>query len=249
MGRPPAAIVIASLALAAALAPPAYSALGTQLAKNSVGSPQIKDKSIRSADLGKNVVTSSKIKPGQVKHPDLANGSVDFATIADGTIGRNELSANSVDGSKIVGGSVGHDDLASPVVAGGWTAYPSSDVPVAQDASAGFGSLAADGGGPLVVNRAATLVVNGTLYVQAVETGATSFKGRLVCTLTVDGNAVLPQSWIRIAQTDEATLPVSGTVVVQPGTHDVGLGCRNPTNAAVTMDVGRVAVNVVAVPR
>ncbi len=249
MPRPSAALVIASLALTAALAPPAYSAIAPHLAKNSVGSPQIRDKSIQTADLDKNLVTSSKIKPGQVKHSDLANGSVDFATIADGTIGRNELSANSVDGSKIVGSSVGYDDLASPVLGGGWTAYPSSDVPVAQDASVALGSLAANGGGPIVVNRAATLVINGALYVQAAETSATPFKGRLVCALTVDGSTVLPQSWIRIEQTDEATLPVSGTVVVQPGSHDVGLGCRNPTNAAVTMDVGRVAVNVVAVPR
>jgi hypothetical protein len=36
---------------------------------------------------------------------------------------------------------------------------------------------------------------------------------------------------------------------VQPGSHDVSLSCRNPTNAAVTIDVGRVGVSVLAVPR
>jgi hypothetical protein len=250
MKRPSAALVVASLALAAALAPPAYSAIAPKLPKNSVGSPQIKDKSIRSADLGTNVVTSSKIGAGQVKHSDLAHGSVDFTTIADGTVGRGELSANSVDGSKIVSGSVAYDDLASPVVAGGWTFFPDSDVPIAQDGTAGFGSLSANGGGPIALNRPATLVVNGIVYAQAADThGATDFKGRLTCTLAVDGAAVLPQSLLRIEQTDEATLPVAATVNVQPGTHDVSLSCHNPTNAAVTMDVGRVSVNVVAVPR
>ena len=45
--RPSAALVIASLVIAAALAPPAYSALAPKLATNTVRSPQIKDKSIR----------------------------------------------------------------------------------------------------------------------------------------------------------------------------------------------------------
>ena len=249
MKRPSAALVVASLALAAALAPPAYSALEPKLAKNTVGSPQIKDKSIRPADLDKDSVTSSKIGTGQVRSTDLADGSVDFSTIADGTVGRNELAASSVDGGKIANGSVAHEDLASPVAAAGWTFLPTSDVPVAQDASVALGSLVGNGGGAIVVNRTSRLVITGALYAQAVETADTPFKGRLTCTLSVDGNTLLPQFLLRIDQNDEATVPVAGAALVQAGAHDVALGCRNPTNAPVTMNVGRVAVNVVAVPQ
>jgi len=247
--RPSAALVIASLALAAALAPPAYSALAPMLAKNSVGSPQIKDKSIQPVDLDKNAVTSSKIRPGQVKRSDLADGAVDYTKIADGTVSRSELSANSVDGSKIVDGSVALGDLASPVRAGGWTAYPSSDVPVAQDATVALGSLSGNGGGPILVDRTSALVITGQVYAQVIETAATTFKGRLACTLAVDGKGQTPVSWLRADQNDETTLPLSALAVVPPGAHDVSLSCRNPTNDAVTINVGRVGVSVLAVPR
>src|SRR5690349_22658484 len=249
MKRPSAALVVASLALAAALAPPAYSALAPKLAKNSVGSPQIRDKSIRSADLGKNVVTSSKIATAQVTRSDLANGSVDFTKIADGTVGRSELAAGSVDGGKIQDRTVGLEDLGSPVVAGGWQAYPSSEVPVAQDAAVALGSLSANGGGALEVRRTSALVVTGQLYAQVVPTTATSFKGRLACTLALDGVGQTPVTWLRTDQNDEMTLPLTMYAVVQPGPHDVSLSCRNPTNDAVTVNVGRVGVSVVAVPR
>lgn len=249
MKRPSAALIVASLALAAALAPPAYSALAPKLAKNSVGSPQIKDKSIQAADLGKNVVTSSKIGTAQVKRSDLANGSVDFSKIADGTVGRSELAAGSVDGTKIQDRSVGLEDLGAAVVAGGWQLYPSSEVPVAQDATVTLGSLATTGGGALEVRRTSALVVTGQLYAQVMTTSATAFKGRLACTLALDGVAQTPVSWLRTDQNDEMTLPLSMYAVVQPGAHDVSLSCRNPTNAAVTVDVGRVGVSVLAVPR
>jgi hypothetical protein len=247
--RPSAALVVASLALAAALAPPAYSAMAPKLGKNTVGSPQIKNESIQTADLGRNVVKSSRIGTGQVRRSDLANGSVDFSKIADGTVGRAELSSNSVDGTKIADGSVTQTDLASPVRSGGWTFLPITDVPVAADAAIALGSLSANGGGPLVLQQSSRLTITGQVYVQAIETAATPFKGRLACNLTLDGTNLTPGSILRIEQGDELTFPVTGTASVAAGTHDVGLGCRNPTNAPVTMNVGRVSVGVVAVPQ
>jgi len=247
--RPSAALVIASLALAAALTPPAYSALAPKLAKNTVGSPQIKDKSIQTADIDRNVVKSAKIGIGQVRRSDLASGAVDFSKIADGTVGRAELSANSVDGAKIADGSVALADLGSPVRSGGWTFLPITDVPVAADAAIALGSLSANGSGALSLAQSSHLTITGQVYVQALETDATPFKGRLACNLTLDGTNLTPASVLRIEQGDEVTVPVSGTALVAAGTHDVGLGCRNPTNAPVTMSVGRVSVAVVAVPR
>jgi hypothetical protein len=247
--RPSAALVIASLALAAALAPPAYSALAPKLAKNTVGSPQIKDRSIQTVDLDRNVVKSAKIGPGQVRRDDLANGSVDFAKIADGTVGRAELSGNSVDSAKIADGSVASADLASPVRSGGWTLFNTTDVPVAADAAIPLGSLSANGGGALSLGSSSHLTITGQVYVQAIETDATPFRGRLACNLTVDSTTLTPPSLARIDQGSELTLPVVGTALVAPGVHDVALSCRNPTNAPVTMNVGRVSVAVVAVPR
>ena len=247
--RPSAALVVAFLALAAALTPPAYSALAPKLAKNTVGSPQIKDASIQAVDLDRNVVKTAKIARGQVRRSDLGTSSVTFAKIADGTVGRVELATDSVDGSKIIDGSVALTDLASPVRAAGWELYQIIDVPVVQDAAIALGSLSANGGGPLVLPRASRLTITGQAYVTAIETAATPLKGRFACNLTLDGNAMTPASLLRIEQGDEITLPLSATVAVAAGTHDVGLGCRNPTNAAVTMNVGRVSVAVVAVPQ
>jgi hypothetical protein len=247
--RPSPAVVIASLALAAALTPPAYSAIAPHLAKNSVGSSQIRDKAIKAADIAKGAVNSSKIADGQVHHGDLANGAVDFTKIADGTVGRAELSGNSVDGSKIADGSVGVGDLASPVRARAWVAYPSSDVPVAPGATVGLGSLAANGGGPLAVNRATVLTIAGQLYFNAPITAGDNAKGRIACTLAVDGVALAPRSWSRVEQGDEATVPVWGVAVVQAGNHDVSLSCRNDTSGTVPANLGRVGVSVVAVPQ
>ena len=248
MPRPSAALVIASLALAAALAPPAYSAIGPKLAKNTVGSPQIKDKSIQAVDLDGNAVTSSKIKPGQVRRSDLAPGSVDFSRIADGTVGRLELAGNAVD-TAIADGGVALADLAAPVRSGGWTFLPTTDVPVAADAAVALGSLSGNGGGALSLGSSTHLTITGQVYVQAIETAATPFRGRLACNLSIDGTNMTPASLVRIDQGSEVTLPVVGTALVGVGTHDVGLSCRNPTNAPVTMNVGRVSVSVVAVPR
>ena len=230
--RPSAALVIASLALAAAMAPPAYSALAPKLAKNTVGSPQIKDKSIQATDLDHNVVTTSKIGPGQVRRSDLAPGSVDFSRIADGTVGRLELSGNSVDSSKIADGSVALADLTSPVRSGGWTFLPITDVPVAADAAIALGSLSANGGGALSLTQASRLTISGQVYVQALETDATPFKGRLACNLTLDGVNLTPASVLRIEQGDEITLPVAGTAAVGAGSHDVGLGVPQPDQRA-----------------
>ena len=247
--RPSAALVIASLALAAALAPPAYSALAPKLAKNTVGSPQIKDKSIQATDLDKNVVSTSKIARGEVRRSDLANGSVDFSKIADGTIGRAEFAANSVDGSKIADGSVGQADLTSPTQLRAWTAYPSSEVAVAPDAVLDLGSLVATGGGALVLNRPAALRITGQVYVNPTIAQGHNTKGRLSCTVTVDGNGLAPRTWVRVEQTDEATVPVYGFAVVQAGSHDVGLSCQNNSPGAVSVNVGRAGISVLAVPQ
>jgi hypothetical protein len=66
--------VVASLALFISLGGGAYAA--TNLPKNSVGSPQIKDGSVRGADLANNAVTSAKVKDGSLLSADFKAGQL-----------------------------------------------------------------------------------------------------------------------------------------------------------------------------
>ena len=146
--RPSAALVIASLALAAAMAPPAYSALAPKLAKNTVGSPQIKDKSIQATDLDHNVVTTSKIgparsaaatwppgrstSPGSPTAPSVASSW--RATASTRQDRRRQRGA----GRSHLAGAVGRLDVPAD-----------HRVPVAADAAVALGSLSGNGGGAL----------------------------------------------------------------------------------------------------
>jgi hypothetical protein len=65
--RPSPAVVVASLALVVAAAPPAYAAL----AANSVGTVQIKDGAVTTPKLRGSAVTSPKVKDGSLKLADL----------------------------------------------------------------------------------------------------------------------------------------------------------------------------------
>jgi hypothetical protein len=66
--------IVASLALFVALGGGAYAAI--TLPKNSVGSKQIKDGSVRSADLANNAVTSAKVKNGSLLSADFKAGQL-----------------------------------------------------------------------------------------------------------------------------------------------------------------------------
>ncbi|MEA2145491.1 MAG: hypothetical protein QOG59_1078 [Solirubrobacteraceae bacterium] len=81
--------VVASLALFISLGGGAYAA--TNLPKNSVGSPQIKDGSVRGADLANNAVTSAKVKDGSLLSADFKAGQLHAGaqgrTGAQGSVG------------------------------------------------------------------------------------------------------------------------------------------------------------------
>jgi hypothetical protein len=87
--RPHPATVISLIALFVALGGTSYAAV--TLPKNSVGSKQIKDGQVKSADLGKNSVTSAKVKDGQVKSADLGDNSVTSAKVKNGSLLRSDF--------------------------------------------------------------------------------------------------------------------------------------------------------------
>ena len=78
--RPQLPTVLASLALVAAVTPPAYAAL----AKNSVGSAQIKSLAVKTVDLGNRSVSTKKLQPGSVTGAAIKDGSVGPADLAPG---------------------------------------------------------------------------------------------------------------------------------------------------------------------
>jgi hypothetical protein len=253
-----AALVVASLALLVAAAQPGYAALSA-LGKNSVGSQEIKDGSVRDDDLAKNSVNSATIKNGAVKRQDLADdsvgsgqlasgsvlgsdlaaGSVDYSKIADGTVGRAELSANAVDSPKIVDGSVSLSDLAASarpakIAAGGWSRYPTGWTPVTSLAS--VGSLAVDGGGALTVTQPSLLVVSGQIRVRS---NISVLGGVLDCTVLVNGVALAATANVGLAGLTSTTVPIVAGSTLPAGSYDVGVSC---TGANVSVQLVRVNV-------
>ncbi|MDA0178838.1 hypothetical protein OJ997_00905 [Solirubrobacter phytolaccae] len=74
MLRPSPAMVVAVVALVASLGGTSYAA--ATLAKNSVGSPQLKTGAVKTADLGANAVTAAKVKNGSLLAADFKAGQL-----------------------------------------------------------------------------------------------------------------------------------------------------------------------------
>ena len=88
--RPTAALIVASLALVVAAAPPAYAALKA----NSVGSRQIVNHSVSGADIKANAVTSGHVANSSLGLADLAGlvlrrlVPLDLSSCPSGPLGR-----------------------------------------------------------------------------------------------------------------------------------------------------------------
>lgn len=67
-----------------------------KLAKNSVGSKQIKAGAVKSAELADGSVTTRKVAPGAVTPGQLADGAVTTPTIATGAVGSPQIADVSV---------------------------------------------------------------------------------------------------------------------------------------------------------
>lgn len=110
----PTALVVSVFSLVVGLG--GVSVAAVSIAKNSVGSAQIKNGSVKTADLANNSVTSPKIKDGQVGTADLANNAVTSAKIKDGQVGGADLAKNSVTSTKIADGTITAGDIAAGVL-------------------------------------------------------------------------------------------------------------------------------------
>jgi hypothetical protein len=87
----------------------AYAA--SHLAKNSVGTEQLKNNSVTTAKIKDGAVTSSKIVDGAVAAGKLADGSVTASKVSGGAVGNAQLADGSVTTGKLAGGAVGSGQL------------------------------------------------------------------------------------------------------------------------------------------
>jgi hypothetical protein len=114
------ALVISCLALFMALAGSAFAA--GVIGKNSVGSPQIVDGSVRTVDLHDGSVNSAKVKddsltaddlaPNAAGSDEIAENAVSSSKVAPDSLTSSDLGPNSVTSSEIADNSVGSADIA-----------------------------------------------------------------------------------------------------------------------------------------
>jgi hypothetical protein len=118
-------MVVALLALFVALGGPAHAARlinGANIRRDSVGSAQIKDRSLRQRDLTRSAVrdltatrdgsiTAAKLSENSVTTRALAPGSVITGTVGDNSLTAADLAASSVGADEIVDTAVGQAEI------------------------------------------------------------------------------------------------------------------------------------------
>ena len=104
--------VMAALALFIALA------TGTAYAANTIGSSDIIDGQVKTADLGANAVNSSKIANGQVTAADIAQAAVTIDELAQAAVGNPELRNDAVTTQKVLNGTLLGADVADNTLKG-----------------------------------------------------------------------------------------------------------------------------------
>ena len=88
------------------------------LARNSVGSVQIKSGAVQGSELHADAVTSGKIKNGTIAGSDVATGTLGGREVADGSLTGADLTDGSLTGADLTDGSVTGGDLADGSVIG-----------------------------------------------------------------------------------------------------------------------------------
>jgi hypothetical protein len=87
-------------------------AIAAGLAKNSVGSKQLKKNAVTTKKIKNNAVTTPKIKNGAVTGAKLAPGAAGGSAIAAGSITNDKLGEGAVTGNKVAAGTIGRGNLA-----------------------------------------------------------------------------------------------------------------------------------------
>lgn len=119
--RPPsAASLLALSALFVALGGPAQAERlinGKEIKKGTVGSKQVKDRSLKSRDLSRRAVRSLRATPaGSIVDSKLANGAVTTRALAPGSVMTGSVADNDLTAADLAPSSVGTDEVADNAV-------------------------------------------------------------------------------------------------------------------------------------
>jgi hypothetical protein len=113
-------MVVALLALFIALDGPATAARfvdGRLIKRGTVGSKQVRDRSLQTIDLSKKAVKSlQRTAPGSVTSRELAPKAVDATKLGDAAVGSAALAAKGVRGEHLADGAVGAAQLGAGAV-------------------------------------------------------------------------------------------------------------------------------------
>ena len=109
-------LIVFSVLVFVALGSSAFAA--GSLARNSVGSVQIKSGAVQGSELHADAVTSGKIKNGTIAGSDVATGTLGGREVADGSLTGADLTDGSLTGADLTDGSVTGGDLADGSVIG-----------------------------------------------------------------------------------------------------------------------------------
>jgi hypothetical protein len=107
---------VAVLALALVVGGGAAVAVGTTLPKNSVGSTQVKNGSLKGKDVKDGSLEAKDVKDGSLKGKDVKDGSVKGKDVKDGSVTGADLRDGRVTGVDLTDGSVAAKDLADDAV-------------------------------------------------------------------------------------------------------------------------------------
>jgi len=90
-------------------------AIAAGLAKNSVGSKQLKKNAVTTKKIKNSAVTAAKIKNGAVTAEKLGAGAVGGSALGAGSITNDKLADGAVTGNKVANGTISRNNLSEGV--------------------------------------------------------------------------------------------------------------------------------------
>jgi hypothetical protein len=155
----------------------------TKLGKNSVGTKQLKARSVTGAKIKKEAVTAAQVKAGSLTGANIAGGSIGTANLADGSVNSakvldgsltgKDVAPNSLTGTNINASTLGEVPEAAKLAGNAPSAFTSSAIyknesPLEEGTNLGDGTFAIEescnpgdvllDGGPADVNATSSMV-------------------------------------------------------------------------------------------
>jgi hypothetical protein len=108
--------VVSSIALFLVLG--GATAIAAGLAKNSVGTKQLKSNAVTAAKIKSEAVTNAKLKAGSVTETKIANGTITAAKLGENSVTNGKIGESAVTTGKIAGEAVTTGKIANDAVTG-----------------------------------------------------------------------------------------------------------------------------------